>query len=160
MRWQHPYQHVQADANFVQDPGYYVWYQTVDQVPVNSGLGPHQNREMNLMLAGLKPCAMIEPSRIHHWRNHPVAGDWHYAEIRHERNVYPRSTWAVALPQHSWRADRIVSVYRGADRRGHMVDMDHARIGYLLGYQKQDVRTFIKPELRKACQASWAAVTR
>jgi hypothetical protein len=133
-RWQHPYRHVQADANFVQDPGYYVWYQTVDQVPVNTGLGPHQNREMNLMLAGLKPCAMIEPSRIHHWRNHPVAGDWHYAEIRHERN--------------------------GADRRGHMVDMDHARIGYLLGYQKQDVRTFIKPELRKACQGSWAAVTR
>ncbi len=144
-RWQHPYAHFPADPYLRQ---HYAEHPAVAEWLSADGRGPHQNRELGLMLAGVKPAALIEPSRFRYWQ--PVCAErgWHTLEIVHDRpnlRRYQERSVIVALPECLWRLQRVASIYEDFNQEHNLTPRQHAQLGFLLGYTKQDIRAFLGP---------------
>ncbi len=124
-------------------------------VPVKQGMnevrGPHEGKELELMMQGKKPLAMIE---LH--REPPEKQDIWDKLIRSERVVHRQGvtietpqdegrhdTDFIALPDEAWRIDSIQNIYHEINRTDNMTDNDHIDIGNLLGYSEADIRHFI-----------------
>jgi len=146
MRWQKPYHHVLADDylkshTFLTHWGAYAndinpeWFSTVHEF-----IGPHEHREMNLMVLGIKPCALIDSSKIGYWAK----------TIEDRRWIVERSGFGdgnceeliVALPDQHWRVKRLHRLDRETTRDGYSL-LGMVRLGYLLGYTKECIRAFL-----------------
>lgn len=104
--------------------------------------GPHARREMNLMLAGLKPVAMADGPILHVWQKAAREQGWASREIE---LIYPGIRgWFFALPGQEWRLDAIDKLYRDVRNKGSMDLRHHARLGLLLGYSKEAILEFLK----------------
>ncbi len=114
-------------------------------------LGPHQNRELGMMLAGKKPLALIEPDRLHFWLPHCMNCGWVI-----DRDAPGDMTW-IAPSDQAWRINAAKRVYRWKEYRGYMTVMDHARLGVLLGYRKDTIRYFIDTHLEAIKERAMAA---
>ncbi len=144
MKWQHEYRDIGLDDHF----NTLEYHITTGHERVTTDVrGPHQNREMGLMLAGRKPCALIDPGAWPLWSKFVREHGWPFVRLTHTRGA----SYVIALPGMGWRVQRMKSIFDHAFKvRGCMTTMDHARIGFLLGYRKEDIRHFIDVPVRIA----------
>ena len=117
--------------------------------------GPHDDRELELMLAGKKPLALfydtvpecgVIPER--EFAPHVDSG----RVIKGER-IFPSSEGSrtgstppvrvvfYALPEEVWRIDQAISLMEeGVFQKGRPHDEDNARLGRLLGYTEGEIK--------------------
>lgn len=124
----------------------------MDDPQLPPGIGPHEGRELELMLAGEKPLAMF--SDVDGWDGFPDA-DFapHVAAGRivmretcrsdRMKGLAIRSLY-YALPDEEWRIERMMEIERGF-RDGGIRNRPalETEIGRLLGYSEADIRAFL-----------------
>lgn len=99
-------------------------------------LGPHQGKELNMMLSGVKPAALtydLEPFR-------PAIEDGKliYQKCINRANA---TSYVVALPGEEARIQRIIALLQ--EPNGTDNEVYHVRLGRLLGYTKDQIRAFL-----------------
>lgn len=112
-------------------------------------IGPHEYREMNLMLAGKKPCAMpsINSANKDIWMKAAKENGW---TVRRVKFAVGAMGYLFALPGEEYRLDQIQRVYDRVRATGRMTDADHIRMGLLLGYSKAAIMKFLgNPKRRR-----------
>ena len=123
-----------------------------DELTLPPGIGPHNDRELELMLAGTKPMAMFSDA-LHvsdyfpdaDFAPHVTAGT-----IIRVEEIIPRPPFEMrylffALPGEEWRIEEALIMSRNLCA-GTVIDhdADSARMGELLGYASEDIDTFLK----------------
>lgn len=117
-----------------------------------SWMGPHEDRELALMLAGNKPLAMFGDAIQHRdlfpeadFAPHVATG----AILRRETQF--RSHHGIdmvyvffALPDEAWRLDEALEIIHRTRRDGQpTMAADDIAIGELLGYTESDIAAFV-----------------
>ena len=116
------------------------------------GIGPHEGRELELMLAGEKPLAMFSDivSSSYEWPDewfepHVASGKLVKKEFLDETpdGRHKVRTLFFALPSETWRIDEAY----GLSRKQFASWCDEAsetcaRLGRLLGYREDDIQAF------------------
>ncbi len=122
-----------------------------DDFELPPGIGPHNDRELELMLAGTKPMAMFSDA-AHVSDYFPEADFAPHVEagriIRIEE-IIPKEPYDMrylfyALPGEAWRIEEALVMCRSlcaGTVKDH--DTDSARMGELLGYLREDIETFL-----------------
>jgi len=115
------------------------------------GIGPHEGRELELMLAGSKPMAMFSDA-LHVSDYFPDADfDPHVAAgtIIRVEEIIPRPPFEMrylffALPGEEWRIEKALVMVRNLCA-GTVEDheADSARMRELLGYSLEDISVFL-----------------
>ena len=122
-----------------------------DEVDLPPGIGPHNDRELELMLAGKKPMAMFSDA-VHvsayfpdaDFAPHVAAGRIIRIEEIIPRPPYDMRYLFFALPGEEWRIEEALVMCRNlcaGTVKSH--DTDSARMGELLGYSAQDIDHFL-----------------
>lgn len=118
------------------------------------GVGPHEERELELMLGGKKPLAMfyeavvlpvsdfypeeefmphveakrlIRRDEIYQPHNHPIAAQYVY----------------YALPGEEWRIDEMHALQLRSHADGPWTEEDEQRTGFLLGYSPDEIQAWL-----------------
>lgn len=105
----------------------------------DSELGPHQGHELDLLLSGKKPVALISNDRMHKFEPHVKSGKLIKKPVALGGYDKPdKPSHHVVAPPHEEK--RMHMVAKEFEKKGR----DHARIGIGLGYSKKDIRAFIK----------------
>jgi hypothetical protein len=122
--------------------------------PLPPGIGPHEGRECELMLAGLKPLAMFSDAATHchyfpeaEFAPHVAAG----RIIKREETIdIPEDGLVLrclyyALPNEVWRItaahDLKKALLQGLRKPS---ENDEIAIGRLLGYSDDDIQAFLR----------------
>lgn len=128
-----------------------------DDFELPLGIGPHNDLELELMLAGTKPMAMFSDA-VHVSDYFPEA-DFapHVAEGRIIRveEIIPRPPHDMrylffALPGEEWRIKEALVMCRNlcaGTVQNH--DADSARMGELLGYSANDIAAFLRHQKKE-----------
>lgn len=128
---------------------------TPDMSPVAppDGIGPHEGRELELMLAGRKPAAMLSdtiptscPIPDLAFAPYVKSG----AIVRREE-IYrkPGDFYALrmvyfALPAEAWRLDALHAIHRATFNGLRLcTDADEIEIGPLLGYSEEEIQAYL-----------------
>ena len=108
--------------------------------------GPHQNHELELMLSGTKPLALLhlelrDPEEQAQWEDAVRSGT-----IIHK--IGPSATKGYdddyfALPGEEWRIDKAVEIFTRVQQTKQMPDDAHRALGKLLGYSDEAIDYFI-----------------
>ena len=115
-------------------------------------LGPHQDKELELMLAGKKPFSLIDTSIM---SNREQAGWWHATatgKIIHAIGINAKhKADYFSLPGEEWRMGKARAIYQNVRDTGTMTDKHHTTLGQLLGYSDEAIQYFVsdRPSLRK-----------
>ncbi|WP_417625338.1 hemin receptor [Paremcibacter congregatus] len=127
-----------------------------DEFDLPPGIGPHNDRELELMLAGTKPMAMFSDA-VHVSDYFPDADFAPHVEtgkIIRVEEIIPDEPYDIrylffALPGEEWRIEEALILCRNLRARtvkDH--DADSARMGELLGYRAEDIEAFIEHSRR------------
>ncbi len=119
-----------------------------------AGIGPHEGRELELMLAGEKPLAMFNDDLPEGMEPPEVAFDPYVAQGRFVKGevVVPASTfqggrlryYMYALQGEEWRIDRLIEIQRGFFEDGVQTTPTlETEIGRLLGYNDADIQIYV-----------------
>lgn len=119
------------------------------------GIGPHEGRELELMLAGIKPLAMFNDDIPEDMEAPEISFDPYVSEGRFIKQeiTLPILTsngsclryYFYVLPGEEWRLLRIIEIQRGFFEGGVQTTQElETEIGRLLGYDEADIETFIK----------------
>lgn len=118
------------------------------------GIGPHEGRELELMLAGEKPLAMFNEDLPEGMEPPEVAFDPYVIEGRFVKGeiVLPMSHpeisslryYFYALPDEKWKMDRLIELQRRffVDRLPTTRELE-TEIGRLLGYSDEDILVYL-----------------
>jgi len=120
---------------------------------VPDGVGPHELRELDLMLAGEKPLAMFvdeDPGNFiipeADFDPHVQAGTFIKGEAVYRKpdiSYAPRHVY-FALPSEGWRIDAMHAINEAiCTGRRKATDEDEREIGRLLGYSRAQVQAFL-----------------
>ncbi len=125
-----------------------------DKINLPEGVGPHEFRELELMLAGEKPMAMFideDPGVFiipeDDFEPHVQAGTFIKWEAIYQKPDDPFAARYIfyALPKEEWRIEKLhtinQAIYSG-ERKA--TDEDLAETGRLLGYSEEQVRVFLQ----------------
>jgi hypothetical protein len=100
-------------------------------------IGPHNEVELELMLLGSKPAALVERWEYSRWKPFVDAGVFIAKPFHITCGGKPHErAYAVAQAGMQWRMEQVAKEFSRNYR-------DHVRIGFLLGYDKEDIRLFI-----------------
>lgn len=97
--------------------------------------GPHEGAELEMLLDGVKPMALVTDIT-------PFS-----SYIRLEKLIMVplilRTTqhYIVSLPDQEWRIKKLLKEFNNLRKKNQPII--HARIGFLLGYTKQDIKKFL-----------------
>ncbi len=118
------------------------------------GIGPHEGRELELMLSGEKPLAMfnddlpdgMEPPEIA-FDPYVVMGRFVKAEFVLPVPAFPDPGlryYFYALPGEEWRVGRLIEIERGFFEDDVKTTPElETEIGRLLGYNEADIELFV-----------------
>jgi hypothetical protein len=141
--------------------GYDDWYIKKRQIagkdlPRLDSIEPHHGREIGLMKAGLKPCAIIH---LHNWSDLWVnicnLNGWLYVVDHDFLDVY------IATVDEGWRIDALMVNRAYAKLTESWSDMNITVEGRLLGYSKEEINVFLayiklpKTERYRLVQDRW-----
>mgnify|MGYP000562840360 CR=1 FL=1 len=110
--------------------------------------GPHQDRTVNLMLAGLKPAALVSESNSDRRWLQPYIAMGRFHEQMIEETIwrgkqYYEASYVITAIGQEWRANKLAAIYREIRETGSMSGFDHARVGILLGYSNREIQHFL-----------------
>lgn len=109
-------------------------------------LGPHEGHELPLMLMGLKPAALVGPPSM------PVLNNLWLLAIECQgffaltiKCFGDDDHYVITAQGQEWRAARIRDIYlqERARQQRTMLNTNHAKLGLLLGYEKDHIRAFL-----------------
>lgn len=105
-------------------------------------LGPHKDREIELMLSYDKDCAMVP---IDYWTDEvETICDLEGFEYRLLTTAHNTITdMLVVRKGHEWRASQIEKIYARVRIKNFMSPLDHAKLGIALGYSKEAIQFFL-----------------
>lgn len=117
------------------------------------GIGPHEGRECQLMLAGNKPMAMFCDVAAHcgHFPEEEFAPHVSTGAISRREEFYSSANGAIitrclffALPGQEWRVEAAHMIQEAifTGRRGG-IEADDVQLGRLLGYTEMEIATFL-----------------
>jgi len=118
------------------------------------GIGPHEGRELELMLAGTKPLAMFNDDLPEGMEPPEISFDPYVAEGRFVKGeiVVPLSApdqthlryYFYALPEEEWRIDRLSQIEHDIFVENVSTTPElETEIGRLLGYDEADIQIFL-----------------
>jgi hypothetical protein len=111
---------------------------TLEYHPRHPYIEPHQGREITLMIAGHKPCAMFTGGELPKDAQKVIElCGWKTNISILDHNIL------IALPGEEWRMDAIRLAYEHLDRTGKGLYTCSNVIGRALGYRPVDVEQFI-----------------
>ena len=123
-----------------------------DDFDLPPGIGPHNDRELELMLAGTKPMAMFSDAVhvSHYFPEADFAPHVKSGRIIRAQEIIPRPPHDMrylffALPGEELRIEEALVMCRNlcaGTVKDH--DADSARMGELLGYSAQDITAFLE----------------
>jgi hypothetical protein len=149
-RWQKPYAHVPAD-DYLSSKQYLsmVGMRISEATRLNTGIGPHERRYINLMRLGLKPVANIDPCELQFWEEDIRKHGW---IVREQRILFEGCSevflsYYIGLPGQEWRINKLISIFKRLEKRPPN-DLEEAQIGFLFGYTKECIAYYLK-RLRK-----------
>lgn len=102
--------------------------------------GPHEGREHLMMLAGVKPAALVSHERYQkHFAQHVASGRFIAKPVKFGGTVFQPSKpdMLVGLKGEEYRINKLHKEFGKPGR-------DHVKIGRLLGYTKDHIRTWMK----------------
>ena len=114
---------------------------------IDSRLGPHQDRERNLMIGKLKPlAAFIEPvDFINYWINCIKENNLiTYCHFECAITGKPYKSYFIAQEDQEWRIRSFINTLTRYTSGKMNKAIFHARCGLLLGYTKDEIRTFLR----------------
>ncbi len=122
-----------------------------DEIDLPPGIGPHNDRELELMLAGTKPMAMFSDA-VHVSDYFPEADFAPHVDagrIIRVEEIIPKEPYDMrylfyALPGEDWRIEEALVMCRNlcaGTVKDH--DADSARMGELLGYSTEEINAFL-----------------
>lgn len=123
-----------------------------DEPDLPPGVGPHEGRELELMLAGVKPMAMFYdavPATVDlpeaDFAPHVAAGRIAMREEIYQsaRTGHATRYLYYALPNEIWRIDALHSMQSNFYAGRPATDEDDIEIGRLLGYSEADIQCFV-----------------
>ncbi len=122
-----------------------------DEIDLPPGIGPHNDRELELMLAGTKPMAMFSDA-VHVSDYFPEADFAPHVDagrIIRVEEIIPKEPYDMrylfyALPGEDWRIEEALVMCRNLCAGTVKVhDADSARMGELLGYSTEEINAFL-----------------
>lgn len=112
-------------------------------------LGPHEGKELKLMLQGNKPAALIDPWDMDEWQPYIQQKKFVVKKI----SVFGKNiAYVITPPTESWRADQLEHVYGLLRKSDHydkskknieFLKRTHGMIGKLLGYSPEEIDRFL-----------------
>lgn len=122
-----------------------------DDFELPPGIGPHNDRELELMLAGSKPMAMFSDG-LHvsdYFPDADFAPHVKAGKIIRVEEIIPHPPHQIrylffCLPGEEWRIEEALIMSRNLHAgivKDH--DADSARMGELLGYSVEDINAFL-----------------
>ncbi len=107
-------------------------------------LGPHQNKELRLMLAGKKPFAMVDTDLM---SKRKQAEWWHataIGKVIHTIGIDVRNEVDYfSVPGEEWRMEKAREVFQDVRDTGNMTNEHHIALGQLFGYDDKAVQYFV-----------------
>jgi hypothetical protein len=108
-------------------------------------LGPHAGKEVEMMIAGTKPAALISPKEK--LLLNPYIKSGNLVSMQQYKNV----GWIVAQKNEAWRLEKIYNLLKKKDEEWDEFGPDpdkprtlyHATLGRLLGYAEDDINKFL-----------------
>ena len=124
------------------------------------GIGPHEGRELELMLAGKKPAAMFNEDLPEGFTMPDVlfapyveSGRVITKEIMISFSKHPQLAlryFFFAIPGEEWRMDRLIEIHRLIHEQGSPTTRElETEIGQLLGYQGRDIQAYLDHSIPK-----------
>ncbi len=110
-----------------------------------SKIGPHEGNELNLMLAGTKPAALVGSEDIGSFK--PYIKDKSLVLATKFKGGGGATVYAVTLPGEEWRGSQLAKQLAHIKQYpvGHPeTKLAHTKMGLLLGYAKEDIRHFLQ----------------
>jgi hypothetical protein len=125
-----------------------------DEDDILPGIGPHEGKELELMLAGKKPVAMFSdviPASFdlpeEDFAPHVESGRLVKREVvitASKSGLYDMRYLFYVLPGEEWRIDRLIQIHRDFHQYNKPTSRKlEKEIGQLLGYQDQDIQVFL-----------------
>lgn len=106
----------------------------------DSLIGPHEWKELPLMLAGKKKIALIDSYKLQNFL--PYIKKNLFKVLKFESFQVP--SYIVYDPDHEDKAKELKDIYVSAMGRGMLLTLaDHKRIGQILGYSDEAIDFFI-----------------
>ena len=105
---------------------------------------PHQNKELEMMLAGVKPAAILNHSGdLLKWKPYLDNGTfivdtfWEYGKVGGTKG------YVVALPDEEFRLQKIIQILNTPRKPGDPAPSEsyHVKLGRLLGYDKEHINS-------------------
>lgn len=107
-------------------------------------IGPHEYKELELMLQGVKPVALITCRSIEEFKPYIKAKVFVCKRIANNSSNPEHWSWCIARVEEKSRIEKIEAIYANCRAKNCMEDKDHAAIGNLLGYTEQQINAFLE----------------
>jgi hypothetical protein len=101
--------------------------------------GPHEGKELDMMLDNTKPAALITSISWPLFKPYIRQGRF----ISRPMQGRMKGFYLVAQPNEKWRLNKIEQIMMNFDNERDSLDVYHAKLGRLLGYDKEHIKKFI-----------------
>jgi hypothetical protein len=104
--------------------------------------GPHEGKELNMMLAKDKPAALVDYDKYHAFE--PYVKDGTFISKSYTNRIGDHD-WVVVLPGEENRIPRLIALLTAPidNLSDEAMKLYHAKLGKLLGYTNEQIRKFI-----------------
>jgi hypothetical protein len=117
----------------------------IGEILVEGKIGPHEDNELELMLSGKKPAAIIGSEKLPIFK--PYIKDKSLVLANKFKGGGGATVYIVTLPNETWRGKQIENQFmkqRQYPIGSPETKISHAKMGLLLGYSKEDIRHFLQ----------------
>ena len=115
---------------------------------VAEAIGPHNGKELELMIKGKKPAALIFPHEMAEWRPYIEKFGWIVTPFKAFANYD-----SFAISKDAYSGKQISQLFQQVIASGRPpTDSFHEKLGRLLGYSEQDISDFLSNKDKKTAQ--------
>lgn len=112
-------------------------------------IGPHEDNELELMLTGKKPAAIIGAEKLAIVK--PYIKDKTLVLANKFKGGGGATVYVITLPNEIWRGKQIEKQFMKQQKfpiGSTETKISHAKMGLLLGYPKEDILHFLQTRFR------------
>lgn len=107
----------------------------MDNFSIPDGVGPHEEKELELMLAGKKHIAMLE---CVYEEFEPYLRQGRFKHLAHDEYTH-----IIYVPDYEQEAQDFIRLIDESRRRGFVADLER-KIGRALGYSEQEIEAYLR----------------
>jgi hypothetical protein len=121
----------------------------IGEILIEGEIGPHEDNELELMLTGKKPAAIIGSENLSSFK--PYIKDKTLVLANKFKGGGGATVYVVTLPNEIWRGKQIEKQFMKQKQfpiGSPETKLSHVKMGLLLGYSKEDIRHFLDTRFR------------